>query len=214
MRKLKIRVDNKNKATNQEIVDNLDRYTFQYALNEIGTGFVQFFRMGLDDVLKNEKTLIDFEFNELLSCYEKPLNEVANRIIKLNKMFNKKDIKKIYNNEYFRNIMLQLQKEVGTSYVFDLQKYKKGEPEYIKELISLLIYFKVNYDIIMSLVDKLEINKNTKTYLKTTMTKFRRLNQDIENEIVSERQQFMAEKKKRNYNANVKYIIKNWHLNF
>ena len=212
MRKLKIQIDNKNKASNQEIIDNLDKYTFQYALNEIGTGFVQFFRMGLDDVLKNEKTLIDFEFNELLSCYEKPLNEVANRIIKLNKMFNKQDIKKIYNNEYFRKIMLQLQKEAMTSYVFDLHKYKKGEPEYIKELISLLTYFKGNYDIIMSLIDKLEIDKNTKTYLKTTMTKFSKLNQDIEKDIASERQQFMSEKNKRNYNANIKFIIKNWNL--
>ena len=84
MRKLKIQVNNKNKATNQEIVDNLDQYTFQYALNEIGTGFVQFFRMGLDDVLKNDRVTIDFEFNELLSCYKKLLNEVANRIIRLN----------------------------------------------------------------------------------------------------------------------------------
>ena len=33
MRKLKIQVDNKNKATNQEIIYNLDMYTFQYALN-------------------------------------------------------------------------------------------------------------------------------------------------------------------------------------
>ena len=55
MRKLKIQVDNKNKATNQEIIDNLDMYAFQYALNEIGTGFVQFFRMGLDDVLRTLK---------------------------------------------------------------------------------------------------------------------------------------------------------------
>lgn len=110
--------------------------------------------------------------------------------------------------------MLQLQREVGTSYVFDLQKYKKGEPAYIKELIDLIVYFKTNYDIITSLVDKLEIDKNTKVYLKTTMTKFKKLNQDLEKEIISERQQFMAEKKKRNYNANVKYIIKNWHLNF
>ena len=214
MRKLKIQVDNKNKATNQEIFDNLDQYTFQYALNEIGTGFVQFFRMGLDDVLKNSKTSIDFEVNELLSCYKKQLNEVANRVIKLNKEFNKQEIRKIYNNEYFRKIMLQLQREIGTSYVFDLQKYKKGEPDYIKELIDLIVYFKTNYDIITSLVDKLDLEKNTKIYLKTTMTKFRKLNQDLEKEIISERQQFMSEKKKRNYNANVKFIIKNWRLNF
>ena len=212
MRKLKIQVDNKNKATNQEIIDNLDMYTFQYALNEIGTGFVQFFRMGIDDVLKNTKTSIDFENNELLSCYDKQLNEVVNRVIKLNKEFNKQEIRKIYNNEYFRKIMLQLQREVGTSYVFDLQKYKKGEPDYIKELIDLIVYFKTNYDIITSLVDKIDIDKNTKIYLKTTMTKFKKLNNDLEKEIVSERQQFMAEKKKRNYNANIKFIIKNWNL--
>ncbi len=35
---------------------------------------------------------------------------------------------------------------------------------------------------------------------------------DLEKEIISERQQFMAEKKKRNYNANIKFIIKNWNL--
>ena len=50
------------------------------------------------------------------------------------------------------------------------------------------------------------------TYLKTTMTKFKKLNSDLESEIISERQQFMAEKKKRNYNANIKFIIKNWNL--
>ena len=212
MRKLKIQVDNKNKATNQEIIDNLDMYTFQYALNEIGTGFVQFFRMGLDDVLKNKKTSIDFEINELLSCYDKQLNEVANRIIKLNKEFDKQEIRKIYNNEYFRKIMLQLQREVGTSYVFDLQKYKKGEPAYIKELIDLIVYFKTNYDIITSLVDKLEIDKNTKVYLKTTMTKFKKLNQNLEKEIKSERKQFLGDKHKRNYNRNIKFIIKNWNM--
>ena len=74
------------------------------------------------------------------------------------------------------------------------------------------MYFKTNYDIITSLVDKLDIDKNTKTYLKTTMTKFKKLNQDLEKEIISERQQFMAEKNKRNYNANIKFIIKNWNL--
>ena len=212
MRKLKIQVDNKNKATNQEIIDNLDMYTFQYALNEIGTGFVQFFRMGIDDVLKNTKTSIDFEINELLSCYDKQLNEVANRIIKLNKEFNKQEIRKIYNNEYFRKIMLQLQREVGTSYAFDLQKYKKGEPDYIKELIDLIVYFKTNYDIITSLVDKIDIDKNTKIYLKTTMTKFKKLNQDLEKEIKSERKQFLGDKHKRNYNANINFIIKNWNF--
>ena len=93
-----------------------------------------------------------------------------------------------------------------------MQKYKKGEPDYIKELIDLLVYFKTNYDIITSLVDKLDIDKNTKTYLKTTMTKFKKLNSNLESEIISERQQFMAEKKKRNYNANIKFIIKNWNL--
>ena len=212
MRKLRIQVDTKDKATNQEIIDNIDKYTFQYALNEIGTGFVQFFRMGLDDVLNNKKTLIDFEINELLSCYDKQLNEVANRIIKLNKEFNKQEIRKIYNNENFRKIMLQLQRDAGTIYVFDLQKYKKGEPQYIKELIDLLVYFKANYDIIMSLIDRLEIDKATKTYLKTTMTKFKKLNSDLEKDIISERQQFMNEKNKRNYNANIKFIIKNWNL--
>ena len=59
---------------------------------------------------------------------------------------------------------------------------------------------------------KIDIDKNTKIYLKTTMTKFKKLNQDLEKEIISERQQFMAEKKKRNYNANIKFIIKNWNL--
>ena len=44
MRKLKIRVDNKNKATNQEIVDNLDQYTFQYALVEERRNMVRQFR--------------------------------------------------------------------------------------------------------------------------------------------------------------------------
>ena len=214
MRKLKAVIDNKNKATNDEIVENLNMYTFQYALNEIGTAFVDFFKMGLDNVLKNDRVTIDFEFHELLSCYKKQLNEVANRIIKLNKEFNKQEIRKIYNNEYFRKIMLQLQREVGTSYVFDLQKYKKGEPDYIKELIDLLVYFKTNYDIITSLVDKIDIEKSTKTYLKSTMTKLKKLITELEKEIVSERQQFMAEKQKRKYNANVKFIIKNWHLNF
>ena len=214
MRKLKAVIDNKNKATNDEIVENLNMYTFQYALNEIGTAFVDFFKMGRDNVLKNDRVTIDFEFHELLSCYKKQLNEVANRVIKLNKEFNKQEIRKIYNNEYFRKIMLQLQREVGTSYVFDLQKYKKGEPDYIKELIDLLVYFKTNYDIITSLVDKIDIEKSTKTYLKSTMTKLKKLITELEKEIVSERQQFMAEKQKRKYNANVKFIIKNWHLNF
>ena len=168
--------------------------------------------MELDDVLKNTRTSIDFEINELLSCYDKQLNEVANRVIKLNKEFNKQEIRKIYNNEYFRKIMLQLQREVGTSYVFDLQKYKKGEPAYIKELIDLIVYFKANYDIITSLVDKLDIEKNTKIYLKTTMTKFKKLNSDLEKEIKSERKQFLGDKHKRNYNANIKFIIKNWNL--
>ena len=214
MRKIKIQVDNKNKATNQEIIDNLDMYTFQYALNEIGTAFVDFFKMGRDNVLKNDRVTIDFEFHELLSCYKKQLNEVANRVIKLNKEFNKQEIRKIYNNEYFRKIMLQLQREVGTSYVFDLQKYKKGEPDYIKELIDIIVYFKANYDIIMSILEKLEIEKSTKTYLKATMTKLKKLITELEKDIISERQQFLSEKQKRKYNANVKFIIKNWHLNF
>ena len=42
--------------------------------------------------------MIDFEFNELLSSYKRQLNEVSNRVIKLNKEFNKKDIRRIYNN--------------------------------------------------------------------------------------------------------------------
>ena len=214
MRKLKAVIDNKNKATNDEIVENLKMYTFQYALNEIGTAFVDFFKMGRDNVLKNTKTSIDFEINELLSCYKKQLNEVANRIIKLNKEFNKQEIRKIYNNEYFRKIMLQLQREVGTSYVFDLQKYKKGEPDYIKELIDLLVYFKTNYDIITSLVDKIDIEKNTKVYLKTTMTKLKKLITELEKDIISERHQFLSEKQKRKYNADIKFIIKNWRLNF
>ena len=214
MRKLKAVIDNKNKATNDEIVENLNMYTFQYALNEIGTAFVDFFKMGRDNVLKNDRVPIDFEFHELLSCYKKQLNEVANRVIKLNKEFNKRDIRKIYNNEYFRKIMLQLQREVGTSYVFDLQKYKKGEPDYIKELIDLLVYFKTNYDIITSLVDKIDIEKNTKVYLKTTMTKLKKLITELEKDIISERHQFLSEKQKRKYNADIKFIIKNWHLNF
>lgn len=214
MRKIKIQVDNKNKATNDEIVENLNMYTFQYALNEIGTAFVDFFKMGRDNVLKNDRVTIDFEFHELLSCYKKQLNEVANRVIKLNKEFNKQEIRKIYNNEYFRKIMLQLQREVGTSYVFDLQKYKKGEPDYIKELIDIIVYFKANYDIIMSILEKLEIEKSTKTYLKATMTKLKKLITELEKDIISERQQFLSEKQKRKYNANVKFIIKNWHLNF
>ena len=214
MRKLKAVIDNKNKATNDEIVENLNMYTFQYALNEIGTGFVQFFRMGLDNVLKNDRVTIDFEFNELLSCYKKQLNEVANRIIRLNKEFNKSDIRKIYNNDFFKKIMFKLQREAATSYVFDLQKYKKGEQEYVREFIDLLVYFKANYDIISSLIDKLELEKSTKQYLKSTMTKFKKLLIELEKEITSERQQFLSEKQKRNYNANIKFIIKNWHLNF
>ena len=214
MRKLKAVIDNKNKATNDEIVENLNMYTFQYALNEIGTAFVDFFKMGRDNVLKNDRVTIDFEFHELLSCYKKQLNEVANRVIKLNKEFNKRDIRKIYNNNFFSKTMFQLQREVATSYVFDLQKYKKGEPDYIKELIDIIVYFKANYDIIMAILEKLEIEKSTKTYLKSTMTKLKKLITELEKDIISERHQFLSEKQKRKYNAGIKFIIKNWHLNF
>ena len=198
--------------TNEEILKNINNYTFQYALNEIGTGFVQFFQMDFESILQGNKPKIDLKINELLTCYEAQINEVANGIINLNKEYNNQEIKKIYDNQYFRNLMLQLQKQAGTRYVFDLQKYKKDETTYIKELIDLLVYFKANYDIINSLINFIEISENSKTYLKTTMLAFKDLNDAIEKEIKSERKQFLGDKHKRNYNANIKFIIKNWNL--
>lgn len=198
--------------TNEEILKNINNYTFQYALNEIGTGFVQFFQMDFESILQGNKPKIDLKINELLTCYEAQINEVANGIINLNKEYNNQEIKKIYDNQYFRNLMLQLQKQAGTRYVFDLQKYKKDETTYIKELIDLLVYFKANYDIINSLINFIEISENSKTYLKTTMLDFKDLNDAIEKEIKSERKQFLGDKHKRNYNANIKFIIKNWNL--
>ena len=198
--------------TNEEILKNINNYTFQYALNEIGTGFVQFFQMDFESILQGSKPKIDLKINELLTCYEAQINEVANGIINLNKEYNNQEIKKIYDNQYFRNLMLQLQKQAGTRYVFDLQKYKKDETTYIKELIDLLVYFKANYDIINSLINFIEISENSKTYLKTTMLDFKDLNDAIEKEIKSERKQFLGDKHKRNYNANIKFIIKNWNL--
>ena len=38
--------------TNEEILKNINNYTFQYALNEIGTGFVQFFQMDFESILQ------------------------------------------------------------------------------------------------------------------------------------------------------------------
>ena len=198
--------------TNEEILKNINNYTFQYALNEIGTGFVQFFQMDFESILQGNKPKIDLEINELLTCYEAQINEVANGIINLNKEYNKQKIKKIYDNQYFRNLMLQLQKQAGTRYVFDLQKYKKDENAYIKELIDLLVYFKANYDIINSLINFIEISENSKTYLRTTMLDFKDLNDSIEKEIKSERKQFLGDKHKRNYNRNIKFIIKNWNM--
>ena len=198
--------------TNEEILKNINNYTFQYALNEIGTGFVQFFQMDFESILQGNKPKIDLKINELLTCYEAQINDVANGIINLNKEYNNQEIKKIYDNQYFRNLMLQLQKQAGTRYVFDLQKYKKDETTYIKELIDLLVYFKANYDIINSLINFIEISENSKTYLKTTMLDFKDLNDAIEKEIKSERKQFLGDKHKRNYNANIKFIIKNWNL--
>ena len=198
--------------TNEEILKNINNHTFQYALNEIGTGFVQFFQMDFESILQGNKPKIDLKINELLTCYEAQINEVANGIINLNKEYNNQEIKKIYDNQYFRNLMLQLQKQAGTRYVFDLQKYKKDETTYIKELIDLLVYFKANYDIINSLINFIEISENSKTYLKTTMLAFKDLNDAIEKEIKSERKQFLGDKHKRNYNANIKFIIKNWNL--
>ena len=198
--------------TNEEILKNINSYTFQYALNEIGTGFVQFFQMDFESILQGNKPKIDLKINELLTCYEAQINEVANGIINLNKEYNNQEIKKIYDNQYFRNLMLQLQKQAGTRYVFDLQKYKKDETTYIKELIDLLVYFKANYDIINSLINFIEISENSKTYLKTTMLDFKDLNDAIEKEIKSERKQFLGDKHKRNYNANIKFIIKNWNF--
>ena len=198
--------------TNEEILKNIDNYTFQYALNEIGTGFVQFFQMDFESILQGNKPKIDLKINKLLTCYEAQINEVANGIINLNKEYNNQEIKKIYDNQYFRNLMLQLQKQAGTRYVFDLQKYKKDETAYIKELIDLLVYFKANYDIINSLINFIEISENSKTYLKTTMLDFKDLNDSIEKEIKSERKQFLGDKHKRNYNRNIKFIIKNWNM--
>ncbi len=198
--------------TNEEILKNINNYTFQYALNEIGTGFVQFFQMDFESILQGNKPKIDLKINELLTCYEAQINEVANGIINLNKEYNNQEIKKIYDNQYFRNLMLQLQKQAGTRYVFDLQKYKKDETTYIKELIDLLVYFKANYDIINSLINFIEISENSKTYLKTTMLDFKDLNDAIEKEIKSERKQFLGDKHKRNYNRNIKFIIKNWNM--
>ena len=198
--------------TNEEILKNINNYTFQYALNEIGTGFVQFFQMDFESILQGNKPKIDLEINELLTCYEAQINEVANGIINLNKEYNNQEIKKIYDNQYFRNLMLQLQKQAGTRYVFDLQKYKKDENAYIKELIDLLVYFKANYDIINSLINFIEISENSKTYLRTTMLDFKDLNDSIEKEIKSERKQFLGDKHKRNYNRNIKFIIKNWNM--
>ncbi len=198
--------------TNEEILKNINNYTFQYALNEIGTGFVQFFQMDFESILQGNKPKIDLKINELLTCYEAQINEVANGIINLNKEYNNQEIKKIYDNQYFRNLMLQLQKQAGTRYVFDLQKYKKDETTYIKELIDLLVYFKANYDIINSLINFIEISENSKTYLKTTMLDFKDLNDSIEKEIKSERKQFLGDKHKRNYNRNIKFIIKNWNM--
>ena len=83
---------------------------------------------------------------------------------------------------------------------------------YIKELIDLLVYFKANYDIINSLINFIEISENSKTYLRTTMLDFKDLNDSIEKEIKSERKQFLGDKHKRNYNRNIKFIIKNWNM--
>ena len=44
------------------------------------------------------------------------------------------------------------------------------------------------------------------------MLDFKDLNDAIEKEIKSERKQFLGDKHKRNYNANIKFIIKNWNL--
>ena len=66
----------------------------------------------------------------------------------------------------------------------------------------------------MSILEKLEIEKSTKTYLKSTMTKLKKLITELEKDIISERHQFLSEKQKRKYNADIKFIIKNWKLNF
>ena len=214
MRKVKMRINTENRASDSEILSNLDMFTFQYAINQIGTSALDFFQLGADEAMQKDKISIDFEINELLICYKKPLNEVVNRIIRLNKKFNDSRIKRIYANTFFKKTMLNLQMEAGTGYVYDLRKYKKGETRYICSLIDLLIYFKTNYDVIVPLFNKLPLEKEDITYIKATMTKLNNLNKVLEEEITSERHQFLTKKQKLKYNANIKFIIKNWKLNF
>ena len=214
MRKVKINLNTKNRASDSEILSNLDMYTFQYAINQIGTSALDFFQLGADEAMQKDKISIDFEVNELLICYKKPLNEVVNRVIRLNKKFNDSRIKRIYANTLFKETMLTLQMEAGTGYVYDLRKYKKGEPRYICSLIDLLIYFKTNYDIIVPLFSKLPLEKEDITYIKTTTTKLNNLINILEEEVTSERHQFLSKKQKLKYNADIKFIIKNWKLNF
>lgn len=210
MRKVKINLNTENRASNSEVISNLDMYTFQYAINQIGTSSLHFFQLSADEAMQKDKISIDFEVNELLICYKKSLNEVINRMIRLNKKYNDTRIKRIYANTFFKETMLALQTEAGKGYVYDLRKYKKGEPRYICSLIDLLIYFKTNYDIIVPLFDKLPLEKEDITYIKTTMTKLNNLINVLEEEITSERHQFLTKKQKLKYNANIKYIIKNW----
>ena len=210
MRKVKINLNTQNRASDSEIISNLDMFTFQYAINQIGTSALDFFQIGADEAMQKDKISIDFEVNELLICYKKPLNEVVNRVIRLNKKFNDSRIKRIYANTLFKETMLALQMEAGTGYVYDLRKYKKGEPRYVCNLIDLLIYFKTNYDIIVPLFSKLPLEKEDITYIKTTMTKLNNLIKILEEEVTSERHQFLSKKQRLKYNANIKYIIKNW----
>ena len=136
--------------TNKEILKNINNYTFQYALNEIGTGFVQFFQMDFESILQGNKPKIDLEINELLTCYKTQIDEVANGIINLNKEYNNQEIKKIYDNQYFRNLMLQLQKQAGTRYVFDLQKYKKE----LNACSPLVSFFNSEFELLNILINK------------------------------------------------------------
>lgn len=73
--------------------------------------------------------------------------------------------------------MPQLQREIEPV-MFWLRNTKKENLAYIKELIDLIVY--QNKSDIIIFVDKIDIDKNTKIYLKTTMTKFKKVNQDLE----------------------------------
>ena len=204
MRKIKV-VDTTDTV---DIQKNIDMYTFQYAINEIGTSFVQFLELDVRNILEKDRVEIDFDINELLSCFKQQLVEVVNRVVRINKKYNNSSITNFYKNKLFRQNMLNMQSNVAKKYVFDLQRYKKCEPNYVANLIDLVIYLKANHDIITSLIGKLSLNKTDIVYIKTSLTKLKFLVTKLEIEIKSEKQQFLTSKQKQRYNKAIKNLIK------